>query len=413
MRATAVCIIALLAVSIGGQARAQEPQPWWQWSTIDGDWGGYRQMLSDRGLMFSGSSVNDLQGNVTGGDHKDYAFADSSVFAVDADLGTIVDLRGLFFHVEFIGELGQNLSSKSIGNILQVGTAFAPRGYYLGQMYLTQKLFGGLITLKAGRVATSSDFASLPVFNDYVSFAQNPIPVSVTNDTIFFTSLPSVEWGTIATIKPTRSVAFSAGVYNTNLPSGLPFRSRHGVDFSFSGSGGTMEVGQLTYKLNNESDATGLPGIFYLGGFYSGAVYSPLTGGANQKGDYGFYLQGQQMMYREGGAGSDVGLTPWFSVTYDPQQRINQLPVLASVGAAYQGIIPGHSDDSAAIAFYYGKISNALPAHTGEKVVELDYNWWATPWLTITPDAQYVFNPSGGSSAANALVLGTQVTVLF
>ena len=413
MRATPVCVIVLLAVGIGGSARAQERQPWWQWSTIDGDWGGYRQALADRGLMFSGSSINDLQGNVTGGNHRDYAFADTSVFAVDADLGGLANLRGLYFHADFIGELGQNLSSKSIGNILQVGTAYAQRGYYLGQMYLTQKLFGDLIKIEAGRMTTSSDFASLPVFNDYVSFAQNPIPVSVTNDTIYFTSLPSVEWATVATIQPSEAIAFAAGVYNTNLPSGLPFGSRHGVDFSFSGSGGPMEVGQLTYKLNSESDAAGLPGIFYLGGFYSGAVYSPLTGGANQKGDYGFYLQAQQMMYREGGPGSDVGLTPWVAVTYNPQQKFNQLPVLASLGAVYQGLIHGRSDDTAAIAFYYGKISNELHAHTGEKVIEADYNWWATPWLTVTPDTQYVFNPSGGSSSKNALVLGTQLTVLF
>jgi len=413
MRATVVRIIVLLAVGIGGSAHAQEQRPWWRWSTIDGDWGGYRQTLGERGLMFSGSSVNDLQGNVTGGNHRDYAFADSSLFAVDADLGRLADLRGLYFHIEFAGSLGQNLSSKSIGNILQVGTAYAQRGYYLGQMYLTQKMFGDLVTVQAGRMTTSSNFASLPVFNDYVSFAQNPIPISVTNDTVYFTSLPSVEWATVLTIKPNDAIAFAAGVYNTNLPSGLPFGSSHGVDFSFSGSGGTMEVGQLSYKLNGESDTSGLPGIFYLGGFYSGAFYSPLTGGADEKGDYGFYLQAQQMMYREGGPGSDVGLTPWFSVTYNPQQRLNQLPVLASVGAVYQGLIRGRSDDTTAIAFYYGKISNDLPAHTGEKVIETDYNWWATPWLTITPDAQYIFNPNGGSSSTNALVLGTQVTVLF
>jgi carbohydrate-selective porin OprB len=75
-------------------------------------------------------------------------------------------------------------------------------------------------------------------------------------------------------------------------------------------------------------------------------------------------------------------------------------------------LIPRRSDDSVALAIYYGKISSQLPAESGEKVFELDYTWWATPWLAITPDLQYVFNPGGGSSR-NAAVLGTQLQLLF
>ncbi len=412
LRVAMLCAIAQLIVGIG-TARAQEEQPWWRWSTIDGNWGGYRERLADYGLVFSGSSVNDLQGNVSGGSHRDYAVADSSVFALDADLGALANIRGLFFHAEFVGVLGQNLSTKSLDNVLQVATAYAQRGSYLGQMYLTQKLFDGRFTLEAGRVTTANNFASLPVFNDYVSYAINPVPISVENNTTFFTSLPSVEWAAVATIKPSEDLSFAAGVYNTNLPSGLPFGSRHGVDFSFGGSGGPMEVAQLSYNLNGDPGAAGLPGIYYLGGFYSGADYTPVAGGGNRKGDYGFYFQVQQMVYREGGPGSDVGLTPWISVTYTPPQSINQLPVFVSGGAVYHGLIRGRSDDTTGLAYYYGKFSNELPAFTGEKVLELDYNWWATPWLTITPDLQYVFNPSGRSSSRNALVPGTQVTVLF
>ena len=413
MRATAVCIVMLLAVGIAGSAHAQDQQPWWQWSTIDGNWGGYRQTLSDRGLVFSGSSVNDLQGNVSGGTHKDYAFADSTLLALDVDLGTLAGVKGLLFHAEFVGQLGQNLSSKSLNNVLQVATAYSQRGYYLGQMYAQQKFFDGVFKLQAGRMTTASNFANLPVFGDYVAFTINPNPISLVNNTIYFTSLPSVEWATVATITPNERINFGVGVYNTNLPSGLPFGSRHGVDFSFTGSGGPMEVGQFAYNLNMGSDDTGLPGIYYLGGFYSGANYSPLTGGATRKGDYGFYWQAQQMVYRPGGPGSDVGLTPWIAITYNPQQAINQLPVFVSAGAAYRGLVPGRSDDTAALGFFDGQLSSHLPAHTGEKVLEVAYNWFATPWLVITPDLQYVFNPSGGSSSTNAAVLGTQVMVIF
>ncbi|HKD66538.1 MAG TPA: carbohydrate porin [Candidatus Binataceae bacterium] len=411
MKAGMLCAAAVLVVS--GTVRAQEQGPWWTWSTADGNWGGYRNKLADFGFTFSGTTVVDLQGNVSGGERKAFAAADASLLAVDADMAQIAGLRGLLLHAEFVANGGQNLSTKSIGNILQVGTAFAQDGYYLGQMYAQLKLFDDRLMVQVGRLTTGNNFASLPVFNDYVSFGDNPFPISLINNTIYFTSLPSVEWAAVGTFVPADSIAFAVGIYGTNLPSGLPFASQHGIDFSFDGSGGPMEVGQLTYNLNGGRDDTGLPGRYYLGGFYSGADYPVLSDGGTRKGNYGFYFEAQQMIYRYGGPGSDVGFTPWLGVTFSPQQSTSQLPVFVLAGAVYHGLIPGRSDDNAACAFYYGKISDELPSITGEKVLEVDYTWWATPWLAITPDVQYVLNPSGGSSSANALVPGLQFQILF
>jgi porin len=406
---------AAVILAMSGTLGAQAEGPWWTWSTIDGNWGGYRNKLADMGFTFSGTAVVDLQDNVSGGKASAFAPAESSLLAADADLEKLAGFEGLLFHAEFLTNAGENLSTKSIDNILQVATVYSPQGYYLGQVYAKQKLFGDTLTLQAGRMATANNFASLPVFNDYVSYAPNPIPINLSNDVVYFTELPSLEWGAVGTVAPTDSIAFAAGVYESNLPSAVPYASRHGVDFSFSGSGGTMEVGQLSYSLNSGQDETGLPGTYYLGGFYSGADYQVLSGEGTRKGNYGFYFEAQQMIYRHGGAGSDSGLTPWFSVSFKPRQSINQLPVLAMAGAVYQDVIPGPEcgDDTAAFGFYNGTISNELPSITGEKVLELNYTCWATPWLGVTPDLQYVLNPSGGSSSANAPVIGIEFQFLF
>src|SRR5581483_6600205 len=193
-------------------------------------------------------------------------------------------------------------------------------GYYVGQMYAQQKLLNDKFILQVGRMTTANNFASLPVFADYVSFTDNPIPISLTNNTTYFTSLPAVEWASVGTFAPTQSISIGVGIYGTNLASGVPFASQHGLDFSLNGSGGPMEVGQLTYNVNQESNQTGLPGRYYIGGFYSGVDYQALSDGGRKRGNYGFYLEGQQMISRYGGPGSDIGLTPWFAITYNPQQ---------------------------------------------------------------------------------------------
>lgn len=160
-----------------------------------------------------------------------------------------------------------------------------------------------------------------------------------------------------------------------------------------------MEVGQVSYNYNRARDYTGLPDTYYFGGFYSGADYKTLSGDETRKGNYGFYFEAQQMSYRYGGSGSDIGLTPWFGITYSPQQSINQLTLFVLAGAVYHGLIPGRGDDNLALGYYYGKLSSSLPGGSGEKVLELDYTWWETPWLGITPDLQYVFNPGGVAAA--------------
>src|SRR5271163_5166072 len=128
MRSTSIvtlCAIALLVLS--SQLQAQSQGPWWDWPTIDGNWGGFRETLADRGLVFSGSTVVDLLGNASG-QSRAFAPADSSLLALDADLEKLLGVKSLLLHVEFVANAGENLSSKSIGNTLQVATAYAPQG---------------------------------------------------------------------------------------------------------------------------------------------------------------------------------------------------------------------------------------------------------------------------------------------
>ena len=98
-----------------------------------------------------------------------------------------------------------------------------------------------------------------------------------------------------------------------------------------------MEVAQLTYSLNRGNDDTGLPGTYYLGGFYSGAVYSSLSDGNTRKGNYGFYLEGQQMIYRRGGRSrSRLGArsAAWTTQCYGPWPGDDGRRSYASAGPA-------------------------------------------------------------------------------
>jgi len=386
---------------------------WIKGSSALGDWGGYRRTAEDWGFTLSGFTATDLLANTSGGQRRSFAAANSTLLALDIDFGKLAGWQEFIVHSEAWWAGGNNLSgSNRIANLFNVAQAYTPNGLYLGQLYAQQKLFADQLMLQAGRMTTANNFASLPVTADYVSLANNVIPDSLPINTLPFTGPPSTQWGAVATVTPIPEIQFTAGVYAANRRSS-ELDGTNGIDFSMDLSRGVMPAGQVTYLHEQNRGDTGLPGTYYIGGFYAGDKYDRIAGGPPKKGNYGFYAIGQQMAYREGGPGSSQGLTPWLSATYQPQQNINLLPVFVAGGAVYEGLVPGRDTDTTAIAVYCGKLSSDQQGTTSETVLEVNYTFWATPWLGVTPDFQYVFNPSGGSSNSDAAVFGGQINVIF
>jgi porin len=266
--------------------------------------------------------------------------------------------------------------------------------------------------LQIGRLASANNFASLPVAADDVSAAMNGVPVSLPINTVPFTETPASQWGAVATVAPLAAIELTAGVYNADRRSS-ELNGTHGVDFGLNVDRGVMVIGQASYLREQAKDDRGLPGIYTIGGFHAGDRYQRIDGSGDEDSNFGFYAMGQQMVYRDGGPGSAEGPTPWLAVAYQPQQSINLLPVFLSGGAVYEGLLPGRDTDTAALAVYHGKLSNDVEDTSSETVLELNYTFWATPWLGLTPDLQYVFNPGGGSSTNDAAVFGGQIMVNF
>jgi porin len=118
-----------------------------------------------------------------------------------------------------------------------------------------------------------------------------------------------------------------------------------------------------------------------------------------------------QMVYREGGAGSEEGLTPWVTLTLAPIERVNTLPLFAAGGLVYRGLFPGRDDDTTNLGVYYGRFSNDLPGQSFETVLEVNHRFQLAPCLHVTPDFQYVFRPNGTDNEPDAAVLGVEIGI--
>jgi hypothetical protein len=165
---------------------------------LAGDWSHLRRAMQRFGITPTASYVGALQTNPTGGHDQVWSYAGQLSFAVTADFGEILKVPGLSAYVGASWGTGSNLSS-SVNSVIPTSGLYAP-SFYLGEMYLQQKLAQRKLAILAGRLAAGNSFAALPVFASYVNYGINPNPYSIgANDVTFFGPPTGTEWGAQAT----------------------------------------------------------------------------------------------------------------------------------------------------------------------------------------------------------------------
>ncbi|HLJ22380.1 MAG TPA: carbohydrate porin, partial [Stellaceae bacterium] len=228
-------------------------------------------------------------------------------------------------------------------------------------------------------------------------------------------------------------------------------QSRDASGTAFRVNDGAFAIAEAAYALNQEKDATGLPGTYKLGGWYHSGRFadqrvddkgvslaSPTSTGvpAQHRGDYGLYALFDQMVWRVPET-KDNGLGLFLRVAGSPSDR-NLVDFYVDGGLNYKGLVPERNDDVLGLALAYARIGGAAsgldrdvnffngtnrPVRDHEMALELTYRAQMTPWWTLQPDLQVIFHPGGhvpdptdptGTRAIrDALVLGVRTSIAF
>ena len=387
--------------------------------TLTKDWGGFRTELNRVGITPTASYTAQFLGNPSGGESQGFTYVGTLQASIFWDLHKLLRIPGLSFNVGGAWSTGKNLSADYIGNSFIVQSAYGSPGngtnnLTLGETYLQQQLFNNSLVIAVGRLAPANTFATMPVLNNYLNAGINPAPGSLgINDPTFTLYPPGAEWGAQAIYNISPAFQMAVGVFNTNQSSAAG--GKGGLNFALQqGNRGALSVVQLNYLLNHGQGDIGFPGQYSFGGFYDSNRFTSLSNPNTAKsGSYSIYGMFQQMVYRDGGTNSQKGLTVWGKTALAPKSSINTMPYFVGAGLSYQGLIPGHDNDIASTGVISGIFSHHIPRSTAETVIEVNYQITFNRWLSITPDMQYVIRPSGSSTIKNALVLGTQVAIVF
>jgi porin len=383
------------------------------------DWAGLRTYLNKVGILPTASYTTQLLGNPSGGLARGFTYSGTLQMAIFWDLDKLMRVPGLSVNIGAAWSTGRNLSADYLGNTFTAQSAYTAPGngtnnLTLGELYLRQRWFNNGLTIAAGRLAPQSTFATMPVLNQYINGGINPVPGHISiNDRAFTAYPPGVEWGVQALYDFNSKFQFAAGVFNTNQNSAAG--AKGGLDFALQQNNrGALSVLQANYFLNHASSDVGLPGQYSLGGFYDSNEFTSLRNpNASESGSYSIYGLFQQMIYRDGDASSQKGLTLWGEGSIAAKSIVNTIPYFVGGGLSYQGALPGRDRDVASVGMVHGIFSRYIPRTTAETVLEANYQIVLKRWLAITPDLQYIIKPSGSGAIGSALVIGTQLAINF
>jgi carbohydrate-selective porin OprB len=376
--------------------------------TLAGGWNEIRRATKRIGLTPTASYVGAMQTNVNGGTDQVWAYDGQLSFAGSADLGELIKVPGLSAYVGVSWGTGGNLAG-SLDSLLPTSGLYAP-SFYLGEMYVQQKLLQQKLTMIAGRLAAANTFAALPVFANYVNYGINPNPFSLgANDITFFAPPAGTQWGAQASYAVTHTIQVVAGAFNTNENSANG--ANHGADFTLQeGNKGVLAIGEIDYLRNQRANSSGKPGQITGGFLHSNNSFPYLNSSGHSDGYSGAYLMGQQMVFRPDGPGTSRGATVWGTWSHNSKELISPIPVFWGGGLSYEGLITARRNDLVSIGLIRAEGSKYVSPTDTEELLELNYQWEHSRYLTITPHLQYLWK-SDSHESRNATILGIQLSL--
>jgi len=406
----------------------------WDQQYLLGDWGGTRTELAKEGVTFDFNNIGDFLTDVTGSQEHHMTYFGRFRFTTDIDFNRLSGFDGEFFFSP-IWQYGQNLSAQYLHTNTLTSSIAGPNSVRIDQMWYQQGFFDSMFKVKVGQVAAVNEFGATDffdiLFNDELGYAPNAI---------FNTKQPFspagkpgiILWGDLSPIAP--GLYVKTGVFTAYSNPYHP--DSNGVDYvdDFDhGMSGSFEIG---YKEQN----TVYNGVYKVGvnastdvAYTNPATLQPYSD------DYNAYAVVEKTVYHPetdnvttdpkdmkstaNGTTLDTkkGLDLLFEFVGEPGDR-NPLQYEFTFGSRYTGPFSCRPDDKVGFGVIYSDNGEAFsqasqakggPGLGGETTLEADYQYNPAPWLSIQPDAQYIFDPAGNSHNDDILVLGLRTIVRF
>jgi porin len=405
-----------------------------------GDWGGVRTDLANKGIYLSLDALTEFAGNVSGGVKQGSTFANQVGFSLDVDWQRLAGVRGLSTHVIIVNRSGANDSTLFGDNLLPVQEIYGSGGnvaVHLVSAYAQEKLFGGRLDIAIGRMNVENDFASSPLYCNYMNNVLCGDPKALPGGDIGHSAYPDGVWAGRIRVRPTPETYAEVGLYEVSQGLyGNIYRS--GWMFDSGLDSGVYIPVELAYEPVFGSSQ--LPGHYKVGfGYDTSGTYRnfsaalPASAGGStgtHTGNTQVWVLADQMLVRQGPGDQDGIIALAGFVHNDPTNSVYAEQYFG--GVIDRGFWKARAQDAVSLLFTYNTVSGALGkvqaqeetlglpfsngatgVQTHEMIFEINYNIHVYRGLNFQPDFQYVFRPNAQSNIHDAAVFGFRANVEF
>ena len=410
-----------------------------------GNLGGWRSNLENQGVFLLLDATSEFAGNVSGGVKQGATFANQVGFEADIDWQRLAGIMGFSTHLIIVNRSGSSDSTLFGDNLVPVQEIYGSGGNvatHLVSIYAQEKLYGGRLDIAGGRMNVENDFASSPLYCNYMNNGLCGDPKALPGGDIGHSAYPDAVWSARVRFRPTPETYVETGLYEVNqgLYSDANFRS--GFKFDDSQDSGVYVPVEAAYE--PMLGAAKMPGHYKIGfGYDSSSTYknfssalnatSDTNGGApvsRRTGNTQVWVLADQMLLRQGPGDQDGVIALGGFVHNDPNNSPYAEQYFA--GVLDRGFWRARPQDTAGVLFTYNTVSGALTKaqdqeaefgipfsntatgpQTREMIVEVNYDIHVFRGVNFEPDFQYVFRPNAQANIHDAAVFGFKAHVEF
>jgi porin len=378
-----------------------------EWQRLTDDWFGLRPALDDRGISLQSSLTIDASKNFRGGtDTAGSALRNLFNANLTLDTQRLLGWSGGTLFVSFQNQSGRS-GQELAGSFQGISNIDADGRTQISELWYEQVLLDGRLSLKAGKIDASAEFAHSKNAGEFLNASAGFSPTILD-----MPAYPDPATGINVFVKPCEQFYAGVGIYDGSLLEGKPTGALGPRTFLRSGSSLFM-IGEAGVNWT----ASNLGGRLGAGAWYHTGTFAQFEGGA-RAGAWGPYLILDQAIWRKhpGDKDDERGIDMFFQYGY-ANASVSPVQHHVGVGLTWTGILPNRDNDVLGIGANWGRFSDRRGANfdtDSELAVELFYKLKLTQWLSVKPDLQYIHNPGGGVAARHdALVASVRLVIDF
>jgi len=440
----------------------------WKQDALTGDWGGWRERLTERGVEVTAAYAGETFGVVRGGFRPGAVYDGLLELGLDVDFEKLAGWSGASFRVNGFYPHGASGTDKYARDLGTFSNLDFYDSYRLFEAWFEQSFFGEKLSIRLGQMAMDEEFAAgatdlSPLFINSgfgvaTAISGNfPVPIYAI-----------AALGARVRLEPLDGLFFQAAIYDGNpAPAVLgDFSADAAASNEFNHFGthaalrrdeGALLMGEVGYSFERPAEdreilpegasrrdgplrSRGLGGSYKAGFAYHTDTFADIRevtlaelGSSNapdavrdSEGNWAVYFSADQEVWREGGSETD-GLGVFARATFAAPHR-NFFSKSIETGAVYRGVWQSEGRDQLGVAFAFYDISRGVEGafrntnsrdgtrHASpdyEAVLELTYRYHFAPWWHVQPDLQWILHPGGSRELGNAVVIGLRTELRF